>query len=56
MVAILQARQAVEHQLLETFPFRVEVFENKDFSAEVRQAWLEKLITSAMYSTFLGES
>ncbi|MCT4792754.1 MULTISPECIES: hypothetical protein [Exiguobacterium] len=53
-IAILQARQAVERQLLETFPFRVEVFGNEDFSAEMRQAWLEQLITSAMHSTFLG--
>jgi len=53
-IAILQARQAVERQLLETFPFRVEVFGNEDFSAEMRQAWLEQLITLAMHSTFLG--
>lgn len=53
-IAILQARQAVERQLLETFPFRVEVFGNEDFSAEVRQAWLEQLITSTMHSTFLS--
>jgi len=51
-VAVLKARQLVEHQLLETFPFRVEVFGNEDFSVEVRQVWLEHLITSTMHSTF----
>lgn len=55
-IAILQARQVVERQLLETFPFRVEVFGNEDFSAEVRQAWLEQLIKSNVHSISFNES
>ncbi|VWX34399.1 hypothetical protein [Exiguobacterium oxidotolerans] len=43
-ITVLQERQAVERQLLDTLPFRVEVFSNEDFSAEARQGWLEQLI------------
>lgn len=43
-IAILQARQVLEHKLLGTLTFRVAVFGNEDFSAEARQAWLEQLI------------
>lgn len=55
-IAILQARKALEHQLLEILPFRVEVFGNEDFSVETRQAWLKQLIQSAVCSTSLSES
>ena len=55
-IAILQVRQAMERQLLEILPFRVEVFGNKDFSVEARQGWLKKLIQSTVRSTSLSES
>lgn len=54
-IAILQVRQAMERQLLEILPFRVEVFGNKDFSVEARQAWLKQLIQSTVHSTSLSE-
>ncbi|MFB3226532.1 hypothetical protein [Exiguobacterium sp. PHA03] len=43
-IAILQARQALERQLLKTLPFRVEVFGNEEFSVKARQAWVKQLI------------
>ena len=43
-IAILQARQALERQLLKTLPFRVEVFGNEEFSVKARQAWMKQLI------------
>lgn len=55
-IAILQARQALERQLLEILPFRVEVFGNEDFSVEARQVWLKQLIQSTVHSTSLSES
>lgn len=55
-IAILQARQALERQLLEMLPFRVERFGNEDFSVEARQAWLKQLIQSTARSTSLNES
>lgn len=55
-IAILQVRQAMERQLLEILPFRVEVFGNKDFSVEARQGWLKQLIQSTVRSTSLSES
>lgn len=55
-IAILQARKALEHQLLEILPFRVEVFGNEDFSVETRQVWLKQLIQSTVRSTSLSES
>ncbi len=55
-IAILQARQALERQLFELLPFRVEVFKNEDFSVEARQAWLKQLIQSTARSTSLNES
>lgn len=45
-IEILQARQALEHQLLEMLPFRVEIFGNENFSVEARQAWLKQLLHS----------
>lgn len=55
-ITILQARQVLEHQLLEMLPFRVEVFGNEDFSVEARQLWLKQLIQSTVRSTSLSES
>lgn len=55
-IAILQARKALERQLLEMLPFRVEVFGNEDFSVEARQVWLKQLIQSTVRSTSLSES
>lgn len=55
-ITILQARQALERQLFELLPFRVEVFKNGDFSVEARQAWLKQLIQSTARSTSLNES
>ncbi|NTY08287.1 hypothetical protein EXW93_01520 [Exiguobacterium sp. JMULE1] len=55
-ITILQARQVLEHQLLEMLPFRVEVFGNEDFSVEARQVWLKQLIQSTVRSTSLSES
>lgn len=55
-IAILQARQALERQLFELLPFRLEVFKNEDFSVEARQAWLKQLIQSTARSTSLNES
>ncbi|QZY87139.1 hypothetical protein [Exiguobacterium acetylicum] len=55
-IMILQVRQALEHQLFELLPLRVEVFGNKDFSVEARQAWLKQLIQSTVSSTSLSES
>lgn len=55
-ITILQARKALEHQLFELLPFRVEVFKNEDFSVEARQAWLKQLIQSTVRSTSLSES
>ncbi|WP_294750698.1 hypothetical protein [uncultured Exiguobacterium sp.] len=55
-IAILQARQVLERQLFELLPLRVEVFGNKDFSVEARQAWLKQLIQSTVRSTSLSES
>jgi len=55
-IAILQARKALEHQLLEMLPFRVEVFGNEDFSVEARQVWLKQLIQSTVRSISLSES
>lgn len=55
-IAILQARQMLERQLLKTLPFRVEVFGNEDFSTDVRQKWLKQLIQSTVRSTSLSES
>lgn len=43
-ISILQARQALERQLLKTLPFRVEVFGNEEFSVKARQAWVKQLI------------
>ncbi len=48
-IAILQARQMLERQLLKTLPFRVEVFGNEDFSVEARQAWVKQLIQSTVH-------
>lgn len=47
-IAILQARQVLERQLLETLPFRVEVFGNEEFSIEARRAWVKQLIQSTV--------
>jgi len=55
-IAVLRERKVLEHQLFELLPFRVEVFENEDFSVEARQAWLKQLIQSAVCSTSLSES
>ncbi|UKS56406.1 hypothetical protein [Exiguobacterium acetylicum] len=55
-ITILQARKALERQLLKTLPFRVEVFGNEDFSVEARQVWLKQLIQSTVRSTSLSES
>jgi len=55
-IAILKARKALEHQLLEILPFRVDVFGNEDFSVEARQVWLKRLIQSTVRSTSLSES
>ncbi|MBF8153997.1 hypothetical protein ITJ88_11945 [Exiguobacterium sp. TBG-PICH-001] len=55
-IAILQARKALERQLLEMLPFRIEVFGNEDFSVEARQVWLKQLIQSTVRSTSLSES
>ncbi len=55
-ITILQARQALEHQLLKMLPFRVKVFRNEDFSVEARQVWLKQLIQSTVRSTSLSES
>lgn len=55
-IAILQARKALERQLLKTLPFRVEVFGNENFSVEARHAWLRQLIQSTVHSTSLSES
>lgn len=55
-IAILQARKALEHQLLEIIPFRVEIFGNENFSVEARQVWLKQLIQSTVRSTSLSES
>ncbi|MGN7853489.1 hypothetical protein [Exiguobacterium sp. 22311] len=55
-IEILQARQELEHQLLEILPFRVKVFRNEDFSVEARQVWLKQLIQSTVRSTSLSES
>ncbi len=55
-IAILQARQMLERQLLKTLPFRVDVFGNEDFSTDVRQKWLKQLIQSTVRSTSLSES
>lgn len=55
-ISILQARQALERQLLKTLPFRIEVFRNEDFSTDVRQKWLKQLIQSTVRSTSLSES
>lgn len=52
-IAILRERKALEHQLLKTLPFRVEVFGNEDFSAKARQAWVKQLIQSTVRSTSL---
>lgn len=55
-IAILQARQALGHQLLETLHFRVDIFGNEDFSKVARQEWLEQLIQSTVHSISLSES
>ena len=55
-IAILQARQMLERQLLKTLSFRVEVFGNEDFSTDVRQKWLKQLIQSTVRSISLSES
>ncbi|KNH31936.1 hypothetical protein [Exiguobacterium acetylicum] len=55
-ITILQARQALEHQLLILLPFRAKVFRNEDFSVEARQVWLKQLIQSTVRSTSLSES
>ncbi|WP_058703538.1 hypothetical protein [Exiguobacterium indicum] len=55
-IVILQVRQALERQLLEMLPFRIEVFGNEDFSVEARQVWLKQLIQSTVRSTSLSES
>ena len=55
-IMILQVRQALEHQLFELLPFRVEVFGNEDFSVEARQGWLKQLIQSTVRSTSLSDS
>jgi len=55
-IAILRERKALEHQLLKTLPFRVEVFRNEDFSTDVRQKWLKQLIQSTVRSISLSES
>jgi adenylate kinase family enzyme len=55
-IAILRERKALEHQLLKTLPFRVEVFGNEDFSTDVRQKWLNQLIQSTVRSISLSES
>lgn len=47
-IAILRERKALERQLLEMLPFRVEVFRNEDFSVEARRAWLKQLIQSTV--------
>lgn len=44
-IAILQARQALERQLLEMLPFKVERFGNEDFSKKVRCAYLKEILT-----------
>ncbi|WP_290748135.1 hypothetical protein [Exiguobacterium sp. UBA3968] len=55
-ISILQARQALERQVLKTLPFRVEVFGNEDFSTDARRKWLKQLIQSTVRSTSLSES
>ncbi|HCV54047.1 MAG TPA: hypothetical protein DGL70_11870 [Exiguobacterium sp.] len=55
-IAILRERKALEHQLLKTLPFRVEVFGNEEFSVKARQAWVKQLIQSTVRSTSLSES
>jgi len=55
-IVILRERKALEHQLLKTLPFRVEVFGNEDFSTDVRQKWLKQLIQSTVRSISLSES
>jgi len=55
-IAILRGRKALEHQLLKTLPFRVEVFGNEEFSVKARQAWVKQLIQSTVRSTSLSES
>ncbi|HAZ39288.1 MULTISPECIES: hypothetical protein [unclassified Exiguobacterium] len=52
-IAILRERKALEHQLLKTLPFRVEVFGNEEFSVKARQAWVKQLIQSTVRSTSL---
>lgn len=54
-IAILRERKALEHQLLKTLPFRVEVFGNEEFSVKARQAWVKQLIQSTVRSTSLNE-
>lgn len=44
-IAILQARQVLERQLLEMLPFRVERFGNEDFSEKVRCTYLKEILT-----------
>jgi len=44
-IAILQARQALERQLLEMLPFKVERFGNEDFSKKVRCTHLKEILT-----------
>lgn len=55
-ISILQARQALERQVLKTLPFRIEVFGNEDFSTDARRKWLKQLIQSTVRSTSLSES
>jgi len=44
-IAILQARQVLECQLLKMLPFRVERFGNEDFSEKVRCTYLKEILT-----------
>lgn len=55
-IAILRERKALEHQLLKTLSFRVEVFGNEEFSVKARQVWVKQLIQSTVRSTSLSES
>lgn len=53
-IAILQARQALEHQLLKTLLFRVEIFENGDFSKAMRSEYLKQILISNEHAKFQG--
>jgi len=55
-IAILRERKALEHQLLKTLSFRVEVFGNEEFSVKARKVWVKQLIQSTVRSTSLSES